>query len=100
MLTDSLTSAIVLPRHSARSEGMQLVHRAMLDDAEFQRIARVLQIAHFFGPANVFADAVSRGYFGIVDELRRQVATRRVARRRRSHTRPARRAARARARSA
>ena len=76
MLTDSLTSAVVLTHHSARSKGMQLVHHAMLGDVEFQRIAHVLQIAHVFGPANVFADAVSRGYFGIVDELCRQVATR------------------------
>ena len=76
MLTDSLTSALVLTRHSARSEGMQLVHRTMLDDAEFQRILHVLQIAHVFGSANVFADAVSCGYFSIVEELCRQVATR------------------------
>ena len=76
MLTDSLTSALVLTRHSARSEGMQLIHRTMLDDAEFQRILHVLQIAHVFGSANVFADAVSRGYFSIVEQLCRQVATR------------------------
>ena len=53
-----------------------LIHRTMLDDAEFQRILHVLQIAQVFGSANVFADAVSRGYFSIVEQLCRQVATR------------------------
>ena len=41
---------------------MQLIHRTMLDDPDFQRIAHVLQIAHVFGPGNVFADAVSRAF--------------------------------------
>ena len=68
-LTDSLTSAIVLTRHSAKSEGMQLVHLALLESSEFVRLAAITDVAHVFGPGMVFADAVSRGYFDIVKQL-------------------------------
>ena len=68
-LTDSLTSATVLTRHSAKSEGMQLVHLKLLQNSEFVRLAAITDIAHVFGPGMVFADAVSRGYFDIVKQL-------------------------------
>ena len=68
-LTDSLTSAIVLTRHSAKSEGMQLVHLGLLEEPEFIRLAAISDVAHVFGPGMVFADAVSRGYFGVVEQL-------------------------------
>ena len=68
-LTDSLTPAIVLTKHSAKSQGMQLVHLRLLDEPEFIRLAAISNVAHVFGPGMVFADAVSRGYFGIVEQL-------------------------------
>ena len=68
-LTDSLTSAIVLTNHSAKSEGMQLVHLKLLQSSEFIRLAAITDVAHVFGPGMVFADAVSRGYFDIVKQL-------------------------------
>ena len=62
-------SAVVLTKHSAKSHGMQLVHLAMLEEPEFVRLAVISDIAHVFGPGMVFADAVSRGYFDIVEQL-------------------------------
>ena len=74
-LTDSLTSALVLSKHSAKSEGMQMIHLRLLDEAEFVRLAAITDIAHVFGPGNIFSDAVSRGYFDMVEELCRQCHT-------------------------
>jgi hypothetical protein len=45
-LTDSLTSALVLSKHSAKSEGMQTIHLRLLDEAEFVRLAAITDIAH------------------------------------------------------
>ena len=71
-LTDSLTSALVFSKHSAKSEGMQMIHLRLLDEAEIVRLAAITDIAHIFGPGNIFSDAVSRGHFGMVEELCRQ----------------------------
>ena len=68
-LTDPLTSALVLARHSARAPLMQLVHLRLVALPSFQRLASVTEIAHVYGPANPLADAVSRGYFGTLAEL-------------------------------
>ena len=68
-LTDSLTSALVLSKHSTKSEGMQMIHLRLLDEAEFVRLAVITDIAHVFGPGNIFSDAVSRGCFDIVEQL-------------------------------
>lgn len=68
-LTDSLTTALVVSRHSARAPLMQLVHLRLLDLPEYNRVATRTEIAHVFGPANAIADAVSRGYFDILADL-------------------------------
>ena len=68
-LTDSLTSALVLARHSARAPLMQLVHLRLVALPSFRRLASVTEIAHVYGPANPLADAVSRGYFDTLAEL-------------------------------
>ena len=68
-LTDSLTSAIIVARHSARAPLMQLVHLRLLALPDFRRLAPVSEIAHIYGPANAMADAVSRGYFETLSEL-------------------------------
>ena len=68
-LTDSLTPAIVPTNHSAKSEGMQLVHLKLLQESEFIRLAAITDVAHVFEPGAVFADAVSRGYFDIAKQL-------------------------------
>ena len=48
---------------------MQLVHLKLLDEPEFIRLAAISDVAHVFGSGMVFAGAVSRGYFGIAEQL-------------------------------
>ena len=68
-LTDSLTSALIMARHSARAPLMQLVHLRLIALPNFRRLAPVTEIAHIYGPANAIADAVSRCYFETLSEL-------------------------------
>ena len=72
-LTDSLTSALVVSRHSARAPLMQLVHMRLLSLPQFERIAARTQMAHVYGPANAIADAISRGYFDTLSEIMAQL---------------------------
>ena len=74
-LTDSPTSALVLSKHSAIPEAMQMIHLRLFDDAKCVRLAVITDIARIFGPGRIFSDTISRGYFGIVEQLRVQCHT-------------------------
>ena len=72
-LADSLTSTIVGTEFSAKAESMQHVHTRLLEEPNYQRLSNITELAHFFGPANIFSDAISRGYHLLVSELSAQL---------------------------
>ena len=72
-LADSLTSTIVGTEFSAKAESMQHVHTRLLDEPNYKRLSSITELAHFFGPANIFSDAISRGYHRLVSELSAQL---------------------------
>ena len=52
---------------------MQHVHTRLLEEPNYQRLSNITELAHFFGPANIFSDAISRGYHLLVSELSAQL---------------------------
>lgn len=59
--TDSITSAFKLQRQHGSSQVMSIVLDIFLGRPEFQRIKRVLTLAHVYGEGNPLADNISRG---------------------------------------
>ena len=48
-------------------------HTRLLEEPNYQRLSNITELAHFFGPANIFSDAISRGYHLLVSELSAQL---------------------------
>ena len=69
VMSDSITSVDVCASASAHTPQMQLLHRALLDDPHFQRLAASSLVGHLYGETNVISDAKSRGYEDVVQSL-------------------------------
>ena len=73
MHVDGLATPIVLADYTAKSPTMQFIHVKFMELQCFRRFKDCLAVAHIYGEGNPFADAASRGYFSLLDDMARLV---------------------------
>ena len=73
---DGLATDLALSYDSARSPVMQQLHLYVMSLPEFQHTSFALWVQHIFGEGNIMADAASRGYFSVLNEMAAQLRLR------------------------
>ena len=66
---DAEATAHILSSGRTKASIMQAVHEWALQQQSFRDMLPFLRVMHIFGLANVASDAVSRGYFGVVNRV-------------------------------
>ena len=71
--TDSLTTALTLPRASQHSPVMVDIYQLLWQREELHRLLPILRVAHVFGDCNPFSDKISRsnwkGFFSLCRQM-------------------------------